>query len=222
MIKNSNFSIKSILIFCLCVYFLGAESGEKISESKSEKPVITQPKEEKIWRLFGSVGFGGIFGVTDVFNTTLCSYLCTYIKEKQHYDRIYFEVDLGTEFIFKNGNGFNVFLDIDNQAFAIGANYVYELRGKYKFSFMSGFDIGKQYLPTGTYRSYYEHIYHTTVPLVRYNLGVRYRAKKQAFGINIKIPLYNTTLRNDEGNFFDSKNYAGVALSITYSYFFKL
>lgn len=216
MIKNSDFTIRSILILCLCVCFLGAEN--KVVE-KTEPSVQPQKEASLDWRIFGGVGFGGVFGVTDVLSGTLFDNFN--FKKKQHYDRIFFEVDLGTEFVFNNGNGFNVLLDMDNQAFAIGANYVYELRGKYKYAFMSGFDIGKQYITPTIYSYYPLSGFHTTAPLIRYNLGVRYRAKKQALGINIKIPIYNTTLNKDNQDGFD-KNYAGVALSISYSYFFKL
>lgn len=137
----SRFGIKSILISCLFFSFVSAEAKKEISESK-ENCVLLQPKEEKIWRLFGSVGFGAIFGVSDDIKDVVYT-TSTPIKKNHTYDRFYFEVNFGTEFVFKSGNGFNILLDLDNQSLAIGANYLYEFTGKNKYAFITGLDIGK-------------------------------------------------------------------------------
>lgn len=212
MIENSNFSIKSILILCLCVYFLGAQNK---AVEKTEPSV--QPQKEALldWRIFGGVGFGGRFG-TRLKAVSDSPYL---IKLTPRYVSGVAEAIIGTEFVFNNGNGFNVFMNIEPLQFSVGANYLYELTGAYKFAFMSGFDIGREFNETET--GYYSPSFYKNDTVIRWNLSARYRTERQAISLNLKVPLFQTTI-TDRMDTPLYNEYTGVVISAVYSYFFKL
>lgn len=215
--------LKSILIFCLTFVFLGAQSKE------TDAPITapSEPSQEQRsfdWKAFISVEFGAMLGVNNTYTDTDSLSGAPLKRGLKNYDKPYFGVDLGAEFIFKNGNGFNVVLNLDNQAEAIGANYVYELTGQYKFAFITGLDIGIQWLDSDYQRNWFA----SKIPLMRYNLGVRYRAKKHAISGIVKIPIYGNNLKFASAYYgppigsYNLKSYAGVSVLVAYSYFFKL
>ncbi|PAF53690.1 hypothetical protein BKH42_04115 [Helicobacter sp. 13S00482-2] len=207
MIKNIHFVVKSVFMVCLCVYFLEAENAPV----KGVNTPMIQPQKEAMfdWRIFGGVGFGMRFGSP------------SYSISFESLTPIYLSADamIAPELIFKNGNGFNIFMDVEAHQWSLGANYVYEFTGKDKYAFMSGFDIGKYF--DETKEGYLYPSWYYKDPIVKWNLGVRYRAQKQAIGLNLKVPLFETTVYDsDETPLY--KSYTGVIVSVMYSYFFKL
>lgn len=210
MVRNINFIGKNILILCLCSYFLGAEN----IANKSANTSVTTPKKEEMfdWRIFVGAGFVGILGRNVRVASTTPKTFYSPTSSDLYYNSTLIGLKgfLGTEFIFKDGNGFNILFEAGIPEVAFGANYVYELRGSYKLAFMSGLDIGK----------FFDGALHPIKGVITsWNLGIRYRENKHALGLNIKVPLYEATVSSPA---IEMKEYPGVGISMMYSYFFKI